>query len=102
MTDFYVSRESFDNFTDENITLAELVESELTDNKLHELHDSDLDEIYGTVTVAGYEYDTARALKSLDEVAYNESFNNFIDAECKNTGYGSIVSIDPETGSEDY
>lgn len=102
MSDFYVSRDSFDEFANEDITLAELVESELGEYELHELHDSDLDDIHGTVTVAGYEYNTSRALKELDEVAYGESFNNWIDAECKDTGYGSIVSIDPETGEEDY
>ena len=63
--------EYYDLFTGEGIT----------DYELHERFDDMLDECYGTVTVAGMEYDTARALKELDPIAYRCSFHDWIDSE---------------------
>ena len=41
--------------------------------------DEMLDEVYGTVSVAGVEYDTARALKDLDPDAYRGGMLDYID-----------------------
>ena len=38
-----------------------------------------LDEVYGTVSVAGMEYGTAGALKRLDPIAYRCSLLDYID-----------------------
>ena len=38
-----------------------------------------LDEVYGTVSVAGMEYGTARALKDLDPIAYRCWLLDYID-----------------------
>lgn len=46
-----------------------------------EAYDEMLNEVYGTVKVAGYEYDTSRALKELDETAYRCGFNDWCDDE---------------------
>ena len=45
-----------------------------------EMYDDFLDEIYGQVNIAGYEYSTAYALKEIDPVAYEEDFRNFADS----------------------
>lgn len=63
--------EYYDLFTGEGITGYEL----------HERFDDMLNECYGTVTVAGMEYDTARALKELDPIAYRCSFHDWIGSE---------------------
>jgi len=39
-----------------------------------------LDEVYGTVSVAGMEYDTARALKELDPIAYRCGMLDYVDS----------------------
>jgi len=38
-----------------------------------------LGDVYGTVSVAGMEYDTARALKDLDPIAYRCGLLDYID-----------------------
>ena len=53
----------------------------ITDYELHERYDDMLDECYGTATVAGMEFDTARALKELDPIAYRCGFHDWIDSE---------------------
>ena len=40
-----------------------------------------LDECYGTVEIAGFTFDTARALRELDPIAYRCGFNDWCDAE---------------------
>lgn len=45
------------------------INSRLTRNP-EELYDEMLDDIYGTVQIAGFEYTTSRALKELDPIAY--------------------------------
>ena len=39
-----------------------------------------LDECYGTISVAGMEYDTSRALYELDPIAYRVGFNDWLDS----------------------
>lgn len=54
--------------------------------KIHECEalerfDDFLNEVYPTISICGYDYDPARALKQCDEVAYREEFNNWLDLE---------------------
>ena len=53
----------------------------MTERQAEKLYKEMLDECYGTVTIAGYEYATSLALKEIDEVAYRCGFNDFCDAE---------------------
>ena len=39
-----------------------------------------LSDIYGTVTIAGYSYDTAYALEKVDPAAYWEAIDGLIDS----------------------
>lgn len=45
-----------------------------------EMFDEFLNESYGKVNIAGYEYNTAYALKEVDPTAYEEDFRNFADS----------------------
>lgn len=58
---------------------------EILDYDLEERYDDMLNECYGTVTVAGMEYETSRALYELDPVAYRCGFNDWIDSELGET-----------------
>ncbi len=49
--------------------------------ELEDMFNDFLNECYGTVKIAGYEYDTASVLKEIDEIAYREGFNNWLDSE---------------------
>ena len=42
--------------------------------------DQMLSDIYGTVTIAGYSYDTAYALRIVDPDAYQEAIDGLIDS----------------------
>lgn len=44
-------------------------------------YDDTLNEIYGVVNVAGYEYETARTLKEIDPIAYRTGMNDWADGE---------------------
>jgi hypothetical protein len=48
-------------------------------DELKDMFELELDD-YGPVEVLGYEYSVSRVLKLVDEVAYNEEFNNWLDA----------------------
>ena len=39
-----------------------------------------LNDVYGTVSVAGMEYETARVLAEIDPIAYRTGFNDYCDA----------------------
>ena len=45
-------------------------ETGLTDWEMEQRYISMLDDTYGVVTVAGYQYETSRLLKEVDPVAY--------------------------------
>lgn len=53
----------------------------LSDHEAHEQYDDMLNEVYGDVEIAGMQYETARALKELDPIAYNTGFNDYYDNE---------------------
>lgn len=44
-------------------------------------YDEFLNEIYGIVKLGPYEYEHADCLKSVDPIAYEEGFKNWIDSE---------------------
>jgi len=51
----------------------------LQDYELEEMYKDLLDQAYGTVMVAGMEYDTSRALYELDPIAYRVGLVDYID-----------------------
>lgn len=53
--------------------------------ELEERYDDMLNECYGTVEIAGMEYETRRALAELDPIAYRCGFNDWIDSELGET-----------------
>ena len=58
----------------------------LDDYDLHELFDEYLDEIYGTVEVAGLTFDVVTALKELDPIAYHCSYVDWLSSELEDGG----------------
>lgn len=49
----------------------------LTDYELEQAYDEMLDETYGLVTVAGYQYETSRLLKEVDPIAYSVGLSDY-------------------------
>ena len=45
--------------------------------ELEQAYDEMLNDVYGTVKIAGYEYDTSRALKEVDPIAYSVGMNDY-------------------------
>jgi hypothetical protein len=45
--------------------------------ELEQSYDEMLNDVYGTVIIAGYEYDTSRALKECDPIAYSVGMNDY-------------------------
>lgn len=66
-----------------------------------ERYDEWLDEIHGTVTVAMHEYDTSRALKELDPIAYRGGFNDWLDSEGWDES-DDDTDLEPEDIPEDH
>lgn len=58
---------------------------ELTERELEQRYCDFLDEVYGTVKIAGYEYDTSRALAELDPTAFRCGFSDWLDSELGQT-----------------
>jgi hypothetical protein len=56
------------------------VDNNLTIVNREDLFDSMLDDVYGTVEIAGMGYDTSTALKNVDDVAYRCGVNDYIDS----------------------
>ena len=70
----------------------------LDDYDLHELFDSMLDELYGTVEVAGLTFDVVTMIKELDPIAYLCSYVDWLDAQVQG---GSFTEEAPEEEEED-
>lgn len=71
----------------------------LTDCDLEQLYCEFLDEIYGTVKIAGLEYETSSALKEIDPTAFRCGFNDWLDAELGETIWekdGEYFNSDPD------
>ena len=45
--------------------------------ELEQAYDKMLNDVYGTVIIAGYEYDTSQALKECDPIAYSVGMNDY-------------------------
>jgi len=54
---------------------------------LKECFDHYLDELYGSVEICGYYYESSEALHLIDSVAYECAFNDWLDNECSNNIY---------------
>lgn len=52
----------------------------LAEHEAYDMYDDMLDDAYGTVTIAGMEYDTSRALKECDPIAYRVGFSDYADS----------------------
>lgn len=66
----------------------------LADWELEGRYDEYLDEVYPSVSVAGYEYSTSRALKEIDPTAYRCGFVDWLDAEIKEGTLGDECDCD--------
>jgi hypothetical protein len=53
----------------------------LTERELKEMFNEYLDEVWGTVEIAGFGYATSAVLKDADPIAYKCMFNDWLDAE---------------------
>ena len=62
----------------------------LTGWELHERYDEVLDEVYEPVTVTGMQYQTSRALRELDPIAYRCGFNDWLDSEVQD---GQVIEL---------
>ncbi len=49
----------------------------LTDYELEQRYNDMLDDAYGMVQIAGYEYSTSQALKEVDPIAYRVGMNDY-------------------------
>jgi len=72
-----------------------LTEKYYTDKEFEDI----LNEVYGTVEIAGMTFDTGRALKELDPTAFDCANNDYFDStpryECEKHG-GEFDSADAE------
>lgn len=60
--------------------LAERVQDELTPIDREQLYKEMLDETYGEVEIAGLKYSTSYVQEQLDESAFNQGVNDYIDS----------------------
>lgn len=66
--------------------------AKLSEQELETQYDEALDGAFGTVTIAGMEYDTSHALRELDFTAYSVGFNAWIDGldNCEDCDFNPI------------
>ena len=55
--------------------------SQLSERDLYSRFNDTLDEVFETVSIAGYEYSVSQAFKQVDLIAYEEEFKNWLDEE---------------------
>jgi len=72
----------------DGLTREEVLELEVTESDMESAHDDMLDEVYGTVSICGYEYDAARALREIDPIAYRCGYADFVSSY--------YVEVDPD------
>jgi len=51
--------------------------AKITEYEIEESYKIMLDDVFGTVTIAGYEYDTSRALYECDPIAYRVGLSDY-------------------------
>lgn len=56
-----------------------------THREIESLYRDWLDDVYGDCKIAGYTYQTSRALREVDKVAYECGFANWIDSQLGDT-----------------
>ena len=49
----------------------------MTDYEIEQAYCDALDESYGTVKIAGYEYNTSQALREIDPIAYSVGLSDY-------------------------
>jgi len=52
----------------------------ISEYELEQMYDEMLDEVYGVVEIAGMTYDTSRALKDCDPIAYRVGMSDYADS----------------------
>lgn len=76
----------------------------ISEYDLEKMFHETLSETYGSVKIAGYQYDTADVLKEIDPTAYREAFNDWLDCELGETIWekdGEYFDSNPENEDED-
>lgn len=76
----------------------------LSDHELERRYCEMLDEFYGLVKIAGYEYETSHALAQVDPTAFRCGFADWISAELGETLWeknGEYFDADPEQVTEE-
>lgn len=71
----------------------------ITDRDLEQAYIEMLDEVYGTVKIAGLEYDTSQALKDIDPVAFRCGLADYISSRIGEDLWevdGEYTDEDPE------
>ena len=71
----------------DGLTRDEVMELVVDESDMEAGYDDMLSEVYGLVSIAGLEYDTAYALKELDPIAYRCGYADYVSAY--------YVEIDP-------
>jgi hypothetical protein len=71
----------------EGLTRAEVMALVVDETTIEMAYDEMLDEVYGTATVAGYEFETSAALRELDPIAYRCGYADYVSEH--------YVEIDP-------
>ena len=62
-----------------------------TDDQLEDVFEEWLNEFHGDTFIAGYSFGAGRAIRELDEIAFREEFNNWIDSEIQEGNYREYV-----------
>lgn len=70
------------------------LDNDLTILNREDLFDEMLDDVYGTVEIAGMSYNTSYALKNVDDIAYRCGVNDYIDSRVTD---GDITELDDGT-----
>jgi hypothetical protein len=52
----------------------------ISEYELEQMYDEMLDEVYGVVEIAGMTYDTSRALRDCDSIAYRVGMSDYADS----------------------
>jgi hypothetical protein len=63
------------------MTLNDYGKEIIEEGLAHDRYDEALDDVYPEATVAGYTYQTSRALKEIDPIAYRTGFNEWVDSQ---------------------
>ena len=71
---------------------------ELVEDDLYEMFDEHLDGIYESVEIAGVTFDASRILKDIDDIAYNEAYSDWLDAQLQG---GRFTEEAPEEEDDD-